>query len=599
MKIRINIKANMFMLLLTAVALSACSREFNPSDGRNNDGQPGNLGRPVIRNNSIYTSWGTRLRGTLTDTGADYPNGVYIGENEFDAMVNNGLNALHLYGDTPDHNRPIESQAAYTDYLIDQAEKRGMYVVLNVGGVNGTPEKSDNNARYINKFWEFYAPRYRDRKHVIFELCNEYGSEISVDYMVRTTAEFYQNVRRLAPNTMIFVWTFSNTIDPEWLLEWLEGLEALVPGGIPWTNEAITIHSYECTDDQKEIHGGETHHRAVIRRITGAGYPLINTEVPGRLALTNYPDMSMYRVLEEEGIAWLSFVDCVRIGVPSYWRGQMEAAGITWKPDYGDWPVPNADFPFKSHGTALSINAGSSIKLSRLNFGTREPLAFVAKVRADAAGTLEIRTADGAVAGSYPVVASAAETYIKVYLLHALNGVTDVELACTSSSGKLQVRDWAFQLPAQDVYSNPYQTVHAANYPFRTGKPVRRVNTDAASAAPLHVGGITHGSSLVFDYVWFDNREVNLHIRARRLAGGKIKIYAGDFASLFPTVFELGECEINGTQGEWAEYVCPLDVSYVYNVGMPYGRWDLHLKFESFAGGGSAELFELSEFVFK
>ena len=601
----INIKANMFVLLLTAVALSACTRETNPAeDGRNGDVQPGTLERPIIRNNTVYTAWGTPIRGTLSGTASEYPNDPHLKDADFNRMVNNGYNALHLYSEGTNSIYPIGVTSAYTDYLVDLAEKYGIYVILTVGGVSGRVENYEAEMRFINEFWEFYAPRYRDRKHVIFEVCNEYGSDKGLDWMTKAVAENYSKLRRLAPKTMIFVWTFANTIGvdeiPEW---WIKPVENQVSGGIPWTNEAIAIHSYECMEEGTDIFGGETYHRHVIKVMTGAGYPIINTEVPCRHEHSNYPDVSMYRVLEEKGIAWTGFVDCIRTGAPSYWRGQMEAAGIAWTPDYGNWPVPDAVFPFKPHAKIINIIEGGKARLDKLNFGTRIPTVFTASVKTGSEGIIEIRSADGTLIGSSPVEASDRFSEVSIYLLNPLNGVADIDICYTNYEGGgaiLYIKEWEFSLPKQEVYSYPYETVFAADYPFRTGNIFRRMNTDPASAAPMNVTGIRHGSSLVFDFVWFDRHDKNLHIRAKTLAGGKITLYAGDFASMNETVSELGVCEINGARGVWTEFTCPLTLNSVFAAGDPWGYWDLHLKFESLNGNsGSAELFELSEFVFR
>jgi hypothetical protein len=148
-------------------------------------------------------------------------------------------------------------------------------------------------------------------------------------------------------------------------------------------------------------------------------------------------------------------------------------------------------------------------------------------------------------------------------------------------------------LPAQASYTDPLKLTYAANYPYRSGDIVRRPSTDNGSAARLQVGGITNDSYLLYDFVRFREKNVVIpfHIRAKPLAGGSIEIWAGDYVNEFHW---LGELEISGQSGVWADFSCNLEFSQWFNMwNEDNTRYDLKLVF---MGENGKELFEISEF---
>jgi hypothetical protein len=98
--------------------------------------------------------------------------------------------------------------------------------------------------------------------------------------------------------------------------------------------------------------------------------------------------------------------------------------------------------------------------------------------------------------------------------------------------------------------------------------------------------------------VSFKRKDVsNLHVRARRLSGGQIKVFAGRYIdNPFEWSLELGRIEINKARGEWTEYTIPVNLDDDILQNNP---WDLNFIFESNNGSNTGELFELSEFWLK
>ena len=85
-----------------------------------------------------------------------------------------GLNAVHDYAEGCDLNYPAEGSRApgYRVEAIDKAVKLtkelGLYFIMTIGNDPGK-----FNKEWALDFWKFYAPRYKDEPHVIYEIHNE------------------------------------------------------------------------------------------------------------------------------------------------------------------------------------------------------------------------------------------------------------------------------------------------------------------------------------------------------------------------------------------------------------------------------------------
>lgn len=579
-------------LLLLCLSLPACAE--NPS------------GRPVIYQHSIRTSEGTPLRGTTISTEGNPPGEFVMTSEDMRVLTENGLNALHIYVERQSDGLPIGSSVENCDYLIDLAEEHGVYVVLTIGEMRVEPEWFALDTQFIYDFWTFYAPRYADREHVLYEICNEVPLAYDIAEIQATT---YRLIRSHAPDTMVLFYSLSNTIEMDRALEYIAQTDALIAEPELWQNAALAFHGYECTEDSM----GSAQFRNVIHTLTRAGYPLINTELPNRFEQSGYPDPELLRICEEEAISWLSFVFHTRISEPSFWRGQLEAAGVSWKPDQYDWPVEGSLYPFgrlpawqsyeataeyttDQRKTIFFMEQGDYIGFPNVQFGTREPLSYTITLQADQDGEIAIRTGgfDGPEIGRCAFTATDGH-YVPFtdYLLTPIDGLVSLYLTLETDAA-VRFEDLTFHLPAQAGYTDPNDgVIHAYLYPFRTGEIRRAPSTDTASQAPLQVEGIVDGSSLLFDFVSFHGKDVILHIRAMPMAGGSIEIRAGDQGI---ERYELGICEIDGTAGQWQEYTCRIDQSTLLMFDPYTQRWNLELLFH---GESDDPLFALSEFWFE
>lgn len=587
-----------FLLCVICAAATGCGRDAEQSDAR-----------PRIRGGTVCTARGTPLRGAVISTEGNEPGTFLMTGEDMRLLTENGLNALHIYAEKRSDGKPVGASAENCDALIDEAERHGVTVVLTVGEFNLEADDIGEEIRFVLEFWEFYAGRYRDREHVIFEICNEMPA---IDVSAEVEAAAYETIRRLAPDTMVLFYSFALTDPLDALIPHVEALEARIGDEALWGNAALAFHAYECQEDLK----GADRLREVIHTLTRRGYPVVNTELPNRFELSCYPDPQLLRVCEEEGISWLSFVAWERVPVPSIWRGQLEAAGITWEPDAGGWPVTDALFPFARQSAwetaestpveyvsehrfvAYRLASGDHLELRRLNFGTRSPKAFRAAVKAEGDGALALYEggAGGALLGRCRITDTGGQyAEVDITLGAPPDGLRDVCIVYESGGGgRLHFKSWQFLLPEQRSYSNPYDgVVFAADYPFHTGDIRRAASGDAASAAPLQVEGIADGSALTFDFVEFRGEDVILRLRAMPISGGSVTVVAGDHRF---QVYELGTLDISGESGVWSEYTCVLNQQEILMFDPVRQYLDLSLLFH---GEGGGELFALSEFRFE
>jgi hypothetical protein len=100
----------------------------------------------------------------------------------------------------------IDSTVPYDDAIVANCEAAGIYVIINYHG----PWVYDGvSSMDIRKFWDFYAPRYKDKPFVIYELMNETyqgapPSGTANDWPTNQNVDLYVNhVRKWAPDNLV------------------------------------------------------------------------------------------------------------------------------------------------------------------------------------------------------------------------------------------------------------------------------------------------------------------------------------------------------------------------------------------------------------
>jgi hypothetical protein len=204
------------------------------------------------------------------------------------------------------------------DSIVEWCRQESLYVVMTFGG----PIKNTNLQKVLD-IWEFYAPRYADQTHVVYEIKNEgcYETYHCAEPVMQTYREI---IRKHAPDTHVLLLSHSNLkggINSLW--EDVDRLSTVVD----WSNGSFAFHGYAPSAGEQVN---------MIRELGAKGYAMTCTEFPNSGELV--------RAYESAGISYAHFEAC--------WGGNrslgdicahVKKYGISWQPDFGDWPQPHVD----------------------------------------------------------------------------------------------------------------------------------------------------------------------------------------------------------------------------------------------------------------
>jgi hypothetical protein len=288
-------------------------------------------GRVKIANNTIVTDWGTLIRGARVslDIWDETPS-----QSDITTMKEKrGLNAFHIYAEYAGSNKPAGYNAAKVDKVVDMADENDLYVVLTIGcgGDNG-----NFNQNFVTTFWDFYAPRYKDRTHVVFELMNE-PQKWSAPYRANVLdmeKKGYDQIRKLAPDTHIMMMSYSQPNNWTQAANECEGL------GISWDNASVAFHTYGI--DGREDNILTSFYNALKSK--GIAYACTEPNLTLKIITT--------KLFERDGVSQTHFINVREIATrTSSYYDWVNSNNITWVPDFGTWP----------QNAVYVINRGSSI----------------------------------------------------------------------------------------------------------------------------------------------------------------------------------------------------------------------------------------------
>lgn len=264
-----------------------------------------------------------------------------------------GFNAVHLYAECFDPKYPAAGSKApgyavnEIDKIVQSTKELGLYLVITIG--NGA-NNGNHNARWAKDFWNFYAPRYAKETHVMYEIHNEpvawgppySSSTANPPGAVDMEIEVYRTIRAHAPDTPVLLFTYAVFGGKGGATEALKDIRAFnraVFGNenAVWTNEAVGFHGYAGWQDTT----------VAVEELLKAGYPCMMTEYAGGAWGSGMGgfDIELTYELERLGVSWLTFQYIPPTGVsddvtkPEYFSALVENSGLSWTPDYGNWPV--------------------------------------------------------------------------------------------------------------------------------------------------------------------------------------------------------------------------------------------------------------------
>ncbi len=281
-------------------------------------GGPCTRGRVTLDGQAVLTDWGTRLRGACWSQDS---HGDVFNKQDLAVLRECGLNSFHLYAEKND-DKPVGYESAHIDSIVEWSRQESLYVVMTFG---------DSYLADFSKvldFWRFYAPRYKDMTHVIYEPKNEGCANTSgcEPKAVQCYHDCYKIIRDLAPETHIFMFSHSNIH---------AGYQALYDDidsfpEVDWTNASIAFHGYSASGELQEEAAG---------KLGPDGYAMTCTEFwPGKGLENNY---------ESAGIGYFHFIWCDWIngrGIEANCE-RIKPLNLSYEPDFGNWPLPHIERP--------------------------------------------------------------------------------------------------------------------------------------------------------------------------------------------------------------------------------------------------------------
>ena len=241
-------------------------------------------GRPVLNaeRTTFVADNGQLLRGPYTSSEWGDP----APADQIATMKNLGFNAVHLYAECFDINYPDPGSTApgyavsRIDRVVAATRDAGLYLIMTIG--NGA-NNGNYNYDYVVDFWKFYAARYANETHVLFEIQNEpvawgppYLTHTNPPGAIDMEIAAYRAIRSHAPHTPVLLFSYA--------VPWGSGgahdalidvrafnTEVFGDAYAVWTNEAVAIHGYS---------GGVLTSEFASTMI-GFGYPCFQTEFGG------------------------------------------------------------------------------------------------------------------------------------------------------------------------------------------------------------------------------------------------------------------------------------------------------------------------------
>lgn len=262
--------------------------------------------RVKIQNNNVVASNGTTLRGApffldifaiqdMKDNDSQY-------KNYFNKVVNDyNMNLVRCSPWIGNWEYMIKGDQWYEnhkslithllDKCVDWADEAGIYAVVNMHIKFGT--KVD--VQKTKDFWNVFAPRYKDRTHVLYEIVNE----PDIPSVKNNMGTLYKHVRSKAPNTHLILWSLQ---DPEKISTneiWNRS------GDINYNNASVGWHSYETIL-------GKTRRWDLAKDYRDNGLPVINTEFYSLNNADYYPIDYKYlvdniRIGESMNMSWMQW----------------------------------------------------------------------------------------------------------------------------------------------------------------------------------------------------------------------------------------------------------------------------------------------------
>ncbi len=246
---------------------------------------------------------------------------------DLQAIKTLGCNALHLYAECFGQGYNPGTQSNAVDQVVAMTRTNGLYLVMTIGNwVNN----GQFDYAFTLGFWNFYAARYRNETHVLFEIQNEpvpwsTGYPVNAINMER---DAYVAIRSNAPDTPVLFFSYAGFDNGAGALQDITALGS----GIDWSNAGVAFHGY----------AGQAVVKSCLQTVLSNGYACVQTE------FCNFPwgtgtdiicqDTAETGDFERLGVSWFNFMDLPQLQDDTRFKNPINNDGIVWVPDYGSWP---------------------------------------------------------------------------------------------------------------------------------------------------------------------------------------------------------------------------------------------------------------------
>ncbi len=219
----------------------------------------------------------------------------------------------------------------HLDEIVNLASQNDMYLII----TNSNP--GTYNKAYLDAFWNQFAGRYKDRTHVIYEVCNEpaaWSASAYTNAVLDDLAAVYANMRTKAPNTPMLHLTFSHPTES--MISKVASYTTKT--GISWTDgkNFVAFHPYGKTSGSATPAYLSSQYMVELKN----NYPVMMTEAGFVGQPVTFPILHNGTYYEEQalffemmGISWLYF------GSTSQFRyddliDTAKSMGLYWQSDY-------------------------------------------------------------------------------------------------------------------------------------------------------------------------------------------------------------------------------------------------------------------------
>jgi hypothetical protein len=292
--------------------------------------------RPIIIDGTVKAANGDLLRGTTlhisktytaraNNYGLSYSNMLILRDQCHINLIRLGIVDPFEVGNGVSAFDSIEQTYYWADSIIKVCDSLGMYVQFNFHSpfYNWTPAGRPWAEWDVRNFWAHYAPRYKDKPFVMYQMFNEGGPMYSLPdagYLSQWK-EVYGIVRAAAPDNIVYhadvVFLSVDTWGPYLINTYAPAL------GFSWDSgkDLFSYHTYVATD----VHN--------IQRLRSSGVPLAPPEFTGSDYNSCCPPPFLDRChypsewYERNGISWTLWYN---------WNDADQARG------FRDFVVPDA-----------------------------------------------------------------------------------------------------------------------------------------------------------------------------------------------------------------------------------------------------------------